>query len=112
MTNRRWIENWETVAVTALPPGWRNVYRDDNGGLFTDHCPALLLQEHRSDTECWDEPQGDGQPARFSKREKARESPYQTRVVFAADQGGWLDDATEVANYAHTIGPGAEVPTS
>ncbi len=28
--------HWVTVAVTPLPPGWRNIYRDTDGTL-TEH---------------------------------------------------------------------------
>lgn len=87
----RTIEYWETVAVTALPPGWRNVYAQDDGSEEYTPCPAILLQEHRYD-EIWS---GEEQ-AGLRVRRKNIVPPYETRAVYADDQGsGWLDRAED-----------------
>lgn len=52
----RYVQHWETVAATALPAGWLNVWRAEDGGLYLAPCPALLVQELRETTKCWDEP--------------------------------------------------------
>ena len=39
----RVVEHWTIVAVTALPPGWRNAFRiegEDSHILYP--CPAIL----------------------------------------------------------------------
>jgi hypothetical protein len=41
-------KDWQTCAVTALPPGWLNVYRapgDATASFVVSPCPAILLQE-------------------------------------------------------------------
>ena len=66
---------WTTVAVTALPPGWVNVfdYSDVHGwALASDPVPAILLQERRGD---------DGE--------------REVRTVAAAFSGGGLHPACE-----------------
>lgn len=102
---RRTIDNWTTVAVTALPPGWRNVYRLDDGSVVTDQCPAILLQEHRSRTLCTDVPTGDGKYD-VHRREEELDPPYETRAVYATDdECGGLDPAMDVSNYAGVAAP-------
>ena len=98
---------WETIAVTPLPPGWRNVYRDDDGALHATPCPAILLQENRGTTKAWDEPQGDGPPLRRSHF-TAAEPPYETRAVFADWDHSCLCPADEASNYHGTIAPGQD----
>lgn len=85
------VEHWTTVAVTALPPGWVNVYAV-NGKEFKEMCPALLLQEHRETNHAGDE-----------RNVTSEKMPYDTRVVFAAtaDVNG-LDAACDVGNYIRT----------
>jgi len=99
------IEIWETVAVTALPPGWRNVYTHDDGGISIEDCPAILLQENRITEHCRDKVGADGQI--YLESDLARhEPPYETRAVYATSQDdGWLTPVDEIGNYATTIGP-------
>jgi hypothetical protein len=69
------LEGWTTVAVVALPPGWRNVYVDEDRTTSSLPCPALLLQElHYICAEGDDRAQPCGQP-------------YDTRVVAAMFDG-------------------------
>ena len=74
---------WVTVAVTVLPPGWRNVFFDADGTPDAHPCPAALLQENRG-----------------------TEPPYETRVVFADWDHGCLHPAAESTGFAGIIGPG------
>lgn len=88
------IESWETIAVTALPPGWRNVYRTGDGTFEETQCPAILLQEKRGES--------DGRDFYF----RSAEPPYETRAVFAAGEYCYLEAADLIASYVGTIGPG------
>ena len=101
----RSVTHWETVGVTALPPGWRNTFSQGDG-LTVTPCPALLLQEDRGTTFSWDEPEGD-HFKRVARYEEA-EPPYETRVVFADFDPGMaeLAPAADCDNYSGTIGPG------
>lgn len=89
-----YVTVWETVAVTPLPPGWRNVYRE-NGEVRAYLCPAVLLQENRGKVAVWDD---SFEPA---------EPPYETRAVFAAWTDSYLEPA-DVMGYEGTISPGQE----
>ena len=100
-TADRHIQHWITVAVTALPPGWRNRFRDDDGSIHSSDCPALLVQEHRMTTYCWDEP-----PRGEHTEDEREQPPYATRVVFADNDAGELTAAKEIDNYIGTVGPG------
>lgn len=102
--NRRARIRWEDCAVTALPPGWRNVYREE-GALIERPCPAVLLQENRGTDISWDEP---GTDAPFIRRTRfeAAEPPYETRAVFADFDCGHLEAAPDVGNYVVTAAPG------
>jgi hypothetical protein len=110
MTNPRprVIMHWETVGVSALPPGWRNTFRQGDGELTASPCPALLLQEHRGDTRAWDEPAGDHW--QVQTRDEPLDPPYETRVVFADFDPGMAElvSADDAGNYAGTIAPGEE----
>lgn len=98
----RQVEDWETVTVTALPPGWRNQYKQDDGSIEANDSPALLLQELRMITYAWD-----ADPPRLVHTEDRHErAPYRTRVVFANHDNGELDAAPEISNYVGTVGPG------
>lgn len=99
----RRIEEWQTVAVAPLPPGWRNVYRDDDATTHTHACPAVLLQELRAIRHIWDVPE----EGRYAIREKTwdMEPPYETRAVFADHDWGHLAPANDTSNYDNTIGP-------
>jgi hypothetical protein len=103
--NRREHIRWETVAVTALPSGWRNVYRLDDGTLAEHPCPAILVQENRGTHLSWDEP---GTEARFTRcnRFEPAEPPYEIRAVFADHDYGHLEPAVRASNYVATAGPG------
>lgn len=100
----RTIEQWETIAVTALPTGWRNVYKNEDGSVHVEPCPGLLLQEHRSTDRVWDEPAEDA-PYRIRTKATQHEAPYDTRVVFAAFEQASLEPADTCLNYAATVGP-------
>jgi hypothetical protein len=103
--NRRHHTPWETIAVTALPPGWRNVFRQGEGDSLAEHpCPAILMQEARATSVSWDEYPG-GQPVRRSK-ETIAEPPCETRAVFADFDGADLCPASDAGNYERTVGPG------
>lgn len=88
---------WITVGVTALPAGWRNVYRVDSGALISAPCAALLLQEQRlltSDYEIGQALQG-------------------SRVCYADESDGFGELVPAIdgaSNYLGTCGPG-EDPT-
>jgi hypothetical protein len=47
-TTDRPAQQWRTIAVTALPAGWANQYRTDNGAAFIGPAPALLSQQSGS----------------------------------------------------------------
>lgn len=106
--NRICIVEWETIAVTALPPGWHNVYRLDDKTVQVSPCPAILLQEARAETMAWDEYK-DGRPERCTRTEPA-EPPFETRAVFADCDGADLCPASEARNYERTLGPGEPIP--
>lgn len=97
----RTIEIWTTVAVTALPVGWKNFYTARDGSTFPVDCPAVLLQEHRSDELVYGAGVGKQQ-----HKVQACDAPYDTRVVFACgDEFGHLEPALETGNYAGTAIP-------
>lgn len=103
-------EVWRSVAVTALPPGWRNVFSDDDG-RYTAACPAVLLQELREVIHVTRVLREGSDTPRYASRTVRLEQPYETRVVFAfADcDNGHLDAACELDSYEQTVGPGIEV---
>jgi hypothetical protein len=87
------MQVWRTIAVTALPTGWRNVYRDDDE-LMQTPCPAMLLQEYVADTG----------PTPTSPDVPCKQ-PYQTRVVFADYDGVNIMPANDASNYVETLPP-------
>lgn len=88
------FDYWETTSVTALPPGWVNQHKQDDGTVDECACPALLLQELRTTVRSED----------GNEVEEIHEPPYRTRVVFAdLDDFGGLDDAAAVSNYIATV---------
>lgn len=104
----RVIENWATATITALPTGWQNVYRLNDGSVFAWPCPGILIQEHRSDELVWDIVRADGHPGMRTRIETCA-TPYDTRVVFAAgDEFGYLEPAMETGNYVATVAPGQD----
>lgn len=104
--NRWTICDWQTVAVTALPAGWRNIYRQNDGTVMTTTCPAILLQEGRGEIVSWDEQQ-DGRIVRRSREEKF-DPPFLTRAVFADCDRAELLPADDASNYEQTLGPGED----
>lgn len=106
--NRCFVEHWETIAVTALPPGYRNVFDGGEDGQMYSPCPALLLQELRETVEAWDEESGGGKFRQLSKTHRET-PPYMTRVVFADTDGDSLEPASDCANYTRTLAPGEEL---
>jgi hypothetical protein len=96
--NRRCYTNWITIGVTPLNGAWINIWRQDNGDVCTERCPALLLQESTSDTVTWIEDSG-------TIRERIIDTERTTRVVYATngDIPGELDPASDVSNYDGTM---------
>jgi len=45
--------DWQTCAVTALPTGWVNVYKSQDGTWWTEPCPAILVQEKVVNVRCF-----------------------------------------------------------
>lgn len=81
----RLSEHWTTIAVTALPPGWVNVWRQSDGTEYAEPCPAMLLQECRTRTKTWTETRPDGTPnPRYVELEAT--SPYDTRVIYGQNE--------------------------
>ena len=105
--NRRFHNEWTTVGVTPMPPGFMNYYKQADGETASP-CPAVLLQELRMRLEWWDEPTGKESPThRTLEREHRQTPPFDTRVVAAEICDGELVPAGEwVGNYA-----GTEYPT-
>lgn len=103
----RYVMHWDTVAVTALPAGWRNVYRGSDGTAMLSPCPAILLQELRETTKGFDYVGADGRPD--VQMETTKETPpYETRAVFADADGAVLEPADDAINYERTLGPGEQ----
>jgi hypothetical protein len=100
----RIVAEWTTIAVTALPPGWRNVYILDDGTLFEEDCPAILLEEKRITAHCRDVPAGDGK-YHLDIRHERHDPPYETRTGFATHDFGDLMVASDTGNYQCTLGP-------
>jgi hypothetical protein len=89
-----YAEEWYTIAVTALPLGWFNVY-DIDGEEHKERCPALLLQEHRK-TVKYD------RDKMKTEDVKHHTAPLDTRVAFAEHENGTLTPAAETHNYLRT----------
>ena len=107
--------NWTTVAVTTCPPGWGIVYdirdirdisdiRDDDETADYEirRCPAILLQELRT-TSVYVTAEGEVETI-------THEPPYDTRAVFADQEGGVLRPVDEVSNFVRALGPGEDSP--
>jgi hypothetical protein len=75
----RVIYNWETISVTALPAGWRHVFRNGDGSLRTEPAPCLLLQQQVGYTKY----EG-GEAATYSWDD---DEPRHTGVVFGLANG-------------------------
>jgi len=81
-------ETWVTVAVTALPPGWRNFVVVE-GRTDVSLCPAVLLQEHRA-TWYYDD---------VREHVVTHSAPFNTRAAFATYTDGRLEPADELTGY-------------
>lgn len=94
----RHIQFWDTIAVTALPPGWVNIWRNADGTEYIEPCPAMLLQECRERSIVWDVPQPDG-TTKIRSQDIKETQPYETRVVYAQSEP---DSASivDIDNYA------------
>lgn len=72
---------WDLVAVSVLPPGWKNVYKQEDGSTELEDCPAILTERRRDSGE--------------------------VRAVFASTGGEGQDAelwaASSAANYDRTI---------
>lgn len=110
MSRTRTYDEWETTAVTALPTGWRNVYRATNGRTHSTPCPALLLQERRTIVHVHEE-QSDAGTFVLSTQRNRLDAPYETRTVFGeVDEFTTVSPAEDTSNYAGTWGPGEPIP--
>jgi hypothetical protein len=92
------VEDWVTVAIAPLPPGWINVFGEGDGRCARA-CPVVLLQEHRATTYCTHE----------GSRTEREPLPYYTRTVYAdLDWVNGTEAACEMSNYVGTeYQPGA-----
>lgn len=104
-TRTRTAEQWETISVTALPPGWANAYEleTEDGATLHVPCPALLLQELRSVTHCTDTLDATGNVVHAQTKEEALEPPYRTRVEAGDASEGWVQIASDAGNYLGTM---------
>lgn len=97
---------WRTMRVTALAPGWRNVFTEEDGSPTYTMSPALLLQERYAKLY----------PSLDNSRpplEIAYDEPRATRVVFAqVTRTGELTSVLESNNYVQTLAPLAPEITS
>lgn len=100
---KRVVENWETIAVTPLPLGWVNVFKQDDGTEVAVPCPGVLLQELRSVTHCVDELDAEGRAVDMKFTEETLEPPYQTRAEAGDFEGGWMCVASDTGNYLRTV---------
>lgn len=103
-------DNWVTVAVTALAPGWRIVHRRDDGAVEVHPIPAVLVQELRStshlrasmkqntDTVGTADTQDDYEPP-----------PYVTRVVVARLREGVELTPDNGNTVIGVVGPGEDL---
>ena len=107
------VEHWRTIGVTALPPGYCNLYKEREGGAdILSPCPALLLQELLYTGESWDAPAAkEGHFRRAEVHKHDKDKPCPTRVVFAdTDEFGYLSPACDISNYDVTLAPGELEP--
>ena len=108
INTRKVTENWITLAVTALPPGWVNVYTKRDGITeYAEAAPALLLQESTTSTVTWIE--GEGTNAKFRERTIDNEQ-RETRVVFAEGNTNYAVEAACDRDHYVWSCPAAEFP--
>lgn len=98
---RRWTrDNW--VTTNFIPtPGWTNTFTTDDGQAFSSPCPGVLVQELRSVTRYRRDTGNDGEPV-VTSSESEREAPYDTRVVAADIEFGYLEPVVDVRNFDET----------
>jgi hypothetical protein len=79
ITSRKTYPDWADIAFTALPVGWVNVFKGDDGTHYTEPCPGVLIQECATLTEIWSEEHDDG---RVDLRSQKRDADREIRTVF------------------------------
>src|SRR5262245_39713681 len=105
----REVQIWQTVGLCPLPPGWHNVYVDDDkesetfGRYFYFPCAALVLQELRGINEIHWSPE-------FREYYRPKDPPYETRMM-PLDHEDYLEALEQDANvsgsnYLGLFGPG------
>ena len=100
MTHRWTRANW--VTTNFIPtPGWTNTFTTDDGQTFSPPCPGVLVQELRSVTRYRQAPDINGEPVVTSSTFEC-EAPFDTRVVAADIEFGYLEPVVDVGNYDET----------
>lgn len=91
-------EYWETTAVTALAPGWVNVFGPDTVGgmLNSTPAPALLTQTRVFESSIYQ----DRETGKFSVHVERQPA---TRVVFAQADCGQLEPAADDPAYIDSM---------
>ncbi len=89
-------EQWRTVAVYALPGGWRNIYKERDGSFSVHESPAMLIRETNTYTPSM---------VLIHSDKQKMESPPERRVVFGHNCDGEVEEAQIFANYSGTISP-------
>lgn len=109
--HHRCLDWWTTIAVVPLPPGWVNQFEcvdedDDEIEYVYSDSPAILLQENRSSTECW-EVVIDGE-VRLRSRDIDHDPPFPTRATFGeVVEALGIHPAVETGGYVTTEFKGA-----
>lgn|SRR5512139_2510788 len=100
VTNKIVVWHWEDIGFVALPEGWINVWKVDDGTYITEPCPGVLIQECTSTTNFWDE-EDEGRVRRCSRY---FEMERETRTVFAYCEDGvaTLDAVDNSGSYVVT----------
>ena len=108
MTLRKWaIDDWVTVSFVPTT-GWTNHFHDDEGALFSTPCPGALVQERRAVTR-YQEVLGNDERLAITSTTTECEPPFDTRVVAADIDFGYLEPAQDVGNFSSTsVLPGGE----
>ena len=98
-----YITDWVTVAVTPLPPGWRNVCQ------AAAPCPSTRAPPSSSKRTAEPPKHGTSQEQThhtYAAAASRRLTPYETRAVFADWDGVDLCPADDASNYDRTLAPG------
>lgn len=92
------VEEWRTIAVTPMPPGWVNIF-DVDGQQTAWPCPAILLQQLVSSYTLYHYPDHTVREKRIEFQE-----PYETRATFANSSfdSPHLEPLEHVSNYVGT----------